>query len=99
MSLPFPSFNLPYWTIGQLWCIVTLLIAALNLQGHPAGSGMLVIWGTATFVLSICCLMNSVLTETIEIHGHAKWTLPQYQFHIFCSTFYSCIYHTFFFFK
>ncbi|KIK74247.1 hypothetical protein PAXRUDRAFT_836023 [Paxillus rubicundulus Ve08.2h10] len=72
MSLPFPGFNLPYWTIGHIWCIVTLLVAIIILQGHPAGSGMLVIWSATTFVLSIRRLTNSILTKTIEIHGHAN---------------------------
>ncbi|KIK72330.1 hypothetical protein PAXRUDRAFT_836481, partial [Paxillus rubicundulus Ve08.2h10] len=72
MSLPFPGFNLPYWTIGQIWCIATLLVAITILQGHPAGSGMLVIWGATSFVLSIRRLTNSISTETIEIHGHAN---------------------------
>ncbi|KIK72810.1 hypothetical protein PAXRUDRAFT_836377, partial [Paxillus rubicundulus Ve08.2h10] len=60
------------WTIRQIWCIVTLLVAITILQGHPAGSGMLVIWGATSFILSIHHLMNSILTETIEIHGHAN---------------------------
>ncbi|KIK71958.1 hypothetical protein PAXRUDRAFT_836556 [Paxillus rubicundulus Ve08.2h10] len=74
MSLPFPGFNLPYWTIGQIWCIAMLLVAITILQGHPAGSGMLVIWGATSFVLSVRRLTNSILTETItiEIHGHAN---------------------------
>ncbi|KIJ07664.1 hypothetical protein PAXINDRAFT_19166 [Paxillus involutus ATCC 200175] len=73
MSLPFPGFNLPYWTLEQFWLVVTLMVTTLLLQGTNPGSGFTIMWGATTFVLvarslSVDQLIHLYLKE--DVHNH-----------------------------